>query len=137
MINRLPLPADLLRAIASGRWPGRPDPTVLREIFGDLPEAPRFYSLEVMAAVNRGWPARTNELFVGRPSARTPPGDIDPRRSLLIGELGTEQLVALDYRLSIALPRVLYLGGAIPSPWREVAPTIGHLLSRLAAGGGG
>jgi hypothetical protein len=117
VINGLPLPRELLRAIEDGRWPGQPDPAVLREVFGDQPEAPRFYTLDVMASVNRVWRERTDEVFIGLPSDETPPGDIDPRRSPLIAELGTEQLVALDYRSSEDSPRVLYLTEATPSPW--------------------
>lgn len=43
-------------------------------------------------------------------------GDIDPKKSLLIGDLGPDRLIALDYRGNES-PRVLYLVGETESLW--------------------
>jgi hypothetical protein len=131
IVNDLPLPAALTAAIHEGRWPADLPAGRLREVFDDEPVFPRWYSLEGIAAVNRTWLAELNPVFLGSPSEVTPPGDVDPRRSLLIGELGPDQLVALDYRASNTSPGVIYLGPEMRSPWRHVAASVGELFERL------
>jgi hypothetical protein len=58
---------------------------------------------------------------------------IDPRRSVLIGDLGIDMPLALDYQLSDDNPRVLYLP-SYASGWIEVAPDISTLLSKIRRG---
>jgi hypothetical protein len=68
-------------------------------------------------------------FYLGRPNPDQPPGDVDPDRSLLIGDLGPEMPFALDYRPGLAAPTVIYLGNP---GWVEVAPNMATLLDRLA-----
>jgi hypothetical protein len=130
-INGLAIPSALTAAMMSGRWPESPDIARLRNVFPDEPVRPRLYSEATMRAINRSWASENDEVYVGQASERNPPGDIDPALSLLIGELGPDQLIALDYRTSSSSPRVLYLTGASRSPWRQVADSINELIERL------
>jgi hypothetical protein len=127
----LVLPEDLVAAIDGGLWSVHLDFDRLREIFGEDPVHPRFYDLATIHAINRAWRAERRGLYVGEPSDESPPGDIDPKLSLLIADLGPDQLIALDYRKSMSSPRVVYLTGALRSPWREIAASTADLMSRL------
>ncbi|MGI5232756.1 hypothetical protein [Actinoallomurus sp. CA-142502] len=62
------------------------------------------------------------------------PGDIDPRRSVLIGDLGHEMPFALDFRTSWGRPRVVYLTIGTDR-WIPVAPDAEVLLDRLGLSG--
>ena len=85
-----------------------------------------------------GPPCRETPGFVELQDALVPgqasryPGDIDPKRSLIVAELGPGQLIALDYRRS-AIPEVLFASDDARSPWRLVSGSIEELLSELAA----
>lgn len=130
-INRLAIPSALTAAMTSGRWPERPDTARLREIFSEELVYPRLYSEDTMRAINASWKNENDEIYVGQSSERNPPGDIDPSLSLLIGELGPDQLIALDYRTSSSNPRVLYLTDASSFPWRQVADSVDELIARI------
>jgi hypothetical protein len=130
-VNGLVLPDDLLVAIDGGVWSERLSVGRLREVFGEAPVHPRFYDLETIDAINLAWWDERREVYVGQPSDEEPPGDIDPRLSLLVAELGPDQLIVLDYRRSRSSPRVVYLTEAVRSPWRQVAASVDELLSRL------
>jgi hypothetical protein len=84
--------------------------------------------------------ARQNERFKSRSPAELA-GDvfgaqrglgIDPALAVLIGDLGADMPIALDFRTSRTRPRVLYFGA---DGWREVAPDIDTLLRRLGLSG--
>jgi hypothetical protein len=127
----LVLPEDLVAAIESGLWSAGLDVDRLREIFREDPVHPRFYDLATIDAINRAWKGEGREAYIGERSDESPPGDIDPKLSLLIADLGPDQLIALDYRNSMSSPRVVYLTGALRSPWREIAASTTELLSKL------
>ncbi len=67
-------------------------------------------------------------MFLGAPDDDHPPGDIDPKLSVLVGDLGhgSDQPIALDYRLSMDQPRVLTLDytRSHQTRWVEIAPNI-------------
>ncbi|HEX7131805.1 MAG TPA: hypothetical protein VF228_04485 [Iamia sp.] len=56
----------------------------------------------------------------------TPPDDIDPRCSVLIGELGYDRPFALDLRIGAAI-RFMTIGGR----WRPIAESFPALLIAL------
>jgi hypothetical protein len=130
-VNGLVLPDDLLAAIDEGLWSERLSVGRLREVFGEAPVHPRFYDLETIDAINLAWRDERREVYLGQPNDEQPPGDIDPGLSLLVAELGPDQLIALDYRRSPSSPGVVYLTEAVRSPWRQVAVSVDELVSRL------
>ena len=123
-IGGLPLPLELIEVMEAGRWVV-PDEQVLREVFDDDPDDPRFYDLPSML--------RQNELFRALPpevhlDLVGPDSDVDPARCVLIGDLGADMSIALEYRSDHGDPRVIYQG---LDDWREVAPSFGVLAERL------
>jgi hypothetical protein len=80
------------------------------------------------------WLAETQEAYIGLPSADHLPGDIDPAQSLLVGDLGPDQLIALDYRSSVTKPQVIYSAYDPGSIWHQVAGSIEELLAMLGWG---
>jgi len=127
-INGLPLPHDLLAMAKSGRWRCPADLSGVDRLF---PERGEFtlYSLEYMRTENSFWIHETSPTFLGAADSSNPPGDIDPERSILIGDLGIgyDQPIALDYRLSSTEPRVLTLRWGATGQgnrWVEIAPSI-------------
>ncbi|MGN9842033.1 hypothetical protein ACTMTI_28290 [Nonomuraea sp. H19] len=130
-INGLPLPAALRRAIHEGRW-APPDPAVLLAVFGEKPVQPRCYGVAEMEFENDLWLTNTDALYLGSPDPARPPGDLDPKTSLLIGDLGPDMPFALDYRVAGA-PTVVYL--TLDGVWVTVAPSIDALLRRFEADG--
>jgi hypothetical protein len=133
-VNGLPIPPALASAMARGQWPGVLDLSVLERVFRDRPINPCFYSMEDISQINRDWLTEMQEAYIGRPSADHPPGDIDPARSLLVGDLGPDQLIALDYRSSATKPQVIYAAYDPRSIWQLVAGSIEELLTMLGWG---
>jgi hypothetical protein len=132
-INGLPLPAALVRAIGEGRWRCPPG-SVLRRVFREPPVRATLYDLAVMRVENRSWLEQRDPAFLGHSDDKTPPGDIDPARSLLLGALGPDMPFALDFRDSLSEPRVLYLhtGG---DRWITIARDVEDLLAGLRLNG--
>lgn len=127
VINGLALPVALLAAMRQGRWTP-PDSAVLAEVFGEQPEEPCFYTLDQMEFENRHWLKRTGPVFLGTSDPAQPPGDLEPRSSLIIGDLGPDMPFALDYRPAVG-PTVVYRKA--DGKWVKVAPSIDWLLARL------
>jgi hypothetical protein len=128
-INGLPLPTALVQAIDEGRW-RCPTGAILRRVFREHPVQASLYDLGTMQVQNRSWREQKDPAFLGHSDDKTPPGDIDPARSLLLGALGPDMPFALDYRASLTKPNVLYLhtGG---DRWIMVARDIEQLLEGL------
>jgi hypothetical protein len=133
IINGWALPPALVAAVGEGRWRA-PGPAVLGRVFGEAHEQALFYSPEQMRRENARWPAMTEPGFLGRPDPARPPGTIDPTRSVLIGDVGPDRPIALDYRGAPQDPPVLYLGAARPG-WVRVAASVGELLRLLGQPG--
>jgi hypothetical protein len=55
---------------------------------------------------------------------------LEPRQSVLIGDLGTDMPIALDYRVSASDPRVMYLP-SYAAGWIEVAPNASAFLAKI------
>jgi hypothetical protein len=94
-VNGLPIPAELVVAIDSWRWPVWPTSDRLQEVFGDDPAGPLLlYQLNSIRAINLRWREEQRAVYIGHPSDEGPPGDIDPAQSLLIGDLGPGQRIS-------------------------------------------
>ena len=124
LIRGLPIPAELVTLIESGRWVCPADPAGLDRLF---PKRSEFccYSHAGMTGetgiLDRGW----TPMWHGLPDPASPPGDIDPSRAVFIADLGLgyDQPIALDYRPSLSRPRVLTLRWDKPTPpvpWKQV-----------------
>ena len=131
-VNGLRLPAALTKALREERWAGLKASPSLATVFGSEPVRPCFFSLEEIVAVNGSWKHEADPVYVGQANSSCYPGDIDPKRSLLVAELGPDQLIALDYRRSADRgPEVLFASDDAWSPWRLVSGSIEELLSEL------
>jgi hypothetical protein len=136
-INGLPLPRYLLALIEAGRWRCPADLSGVDRLFPDRGEF-QLYSLDYMPFENhhwvrhfedRHWLDRYAPMFLGSVDAVKAPGDIDPRLSVLIGDLGIgyDQPIALDYRPSMEYPQVVTLEWSYPARdnrWVKVANNI-------------
>lgn len=74
-IAGLPLPHELVKVIQDGKWRPPNDPQVYIDTFGEPPDNAVFYDLDEMSRQ-------------------------DPARSVLIGDLGPDMPIALDFRNS-------------------------------------
>jgi len=129
-VNDLLLPEVLSKLIAEGRWVP-PNDDRIQEVFGERPSQANFYSFEDMKLENDAWSAETLPEYLGEPDDQFPPGNLDPRSSILIGDLGHDLPFGLDYRLDQDRPRVVFLGTKVDGRWTTVAENIDELLAQL------
>jgi hypothetical protein len=145
-INGLRLPSELFALMAAGRWKRPDDLSGVRELFpGELfAQGSTFtlYSLRMMESETRSLRKvreKDRAIYIGEPDPADPPGDIDSRYAVVIGDmgLGSDQPIALDYRGSGNNPRVLTLRwktGHRPfgqqNRWVEVAPDFPSFVKR-------
>lgn len=124
------IPRELVKVIRAGRWRPPADPQVYIDTFGEPPDHALFYDLDEMIRQNRLWQDSSVEDVFGRPVAGRSVG-IDPAQSVLIGDLGPDMPIALDYRNSKSGPNVLYrtLSGIVV--WVLIADSVGELLESL------
>jgi hypothetical protein len=134
-INELPLPQDLLELIRTGRWRMPADTSLFDALFPERHSTASLYSLDGIRRESTGWRKGTRRMFLGTPDTENPPGDIDPEKSILVGDLGlgSDQPIALDYRTDP--PRVLTLRWSHPpdekNRWTVVAPDILRFAHRI------
>lgn len=133
-VNGLKLPLELAAALRDGRWSSLVSSQALAAVFGSEPVRPRFFTLTEIVAVNGYWKDEVDPLYLGQADLSRYPGDVDPKRSVIVAELGPDQLIALDYRRS-AVPEVLFASDDPRSPWRLVSGSVKDLLSILTAPG--
>jgi uncharacterized protein (TIGR02996 family) len=135
-VHGLPLPLELVDLLAAGRW-------------GTASETDRFPSLwgEVYAYAHGAMRGETSQVcshlrWLGKPSPEHPPGDIEPRLTVLIGDqgIGSDAPFALDYRVSFGQPRVLLYRWRLASDdptgsrWVEVSPHFPAFWQQLKGG---
>ncbi|HEY8546302.1 MAG TPA: hypothetical protein VIL36_14680 [Acidimicrobiales bacterium] len=127
-INGHPLPAALVDAVTAGRWRA-PNRWAGWRAFGGRPSEVHLYgTVEDLERENRGWPAIAATVFPGAPDARHPPGDLDPERSVVIGDRGPDRPLALDLRTD---PPTVVRFRDHPRPgWSVVATSVEELLRR-------
>jgi hypothetical protein len=133
-INGLPLPAAVATAIEAGTWLA-PEDTHLWYALVPPSEVgrPKLYKIELMRQVNADWANESDPIYLGLADGRRQPGNLDPRLSLLIGELDPDGLIALDYRSSIESPSVAYLMLTGDScRWMQISPDIDTFMRLLS-----
>lgn len=111
-INNLLLPKELVELISMKKHNYAKDVSKLYSFMFDI-ENPRLeiWPLDLIMTENKSWTNQTDPMFVGTLDLVDKPGIIDPQQSILFGDfgIGSDQPVALDYRLSKDQPCVLIL----------------------------
>jgi hypothetical protein len=124
-IGGLPLPSDLVSAIRRAIWRPPSDPSVYVSVFGEQAE-----HVDEIERQNVTWQSRASSDVFGEQVVSGSVG-IDPTLSVVIGDLGPDMPIALDYRVSRNDPRVLYLGFTSRPTWKVVADNFTYLLRSL------
>ncbi|HZM77510.1 MAG TPA: hypothetical protein VFC19_17395 [Candidatus Limnocylindrales bacterium] len=127
-VGGLALPMALLRAIGRKRWKAPTRPQTFIDVFGEPADHSVFYDVPGMIRQNvnfQNWSQEELAKHLGRYEGGV---GVTPGLAVLIGDLGIDSPIALDYRKSGSAPRVLYLR---LDGWAEVAPDIETLLWRL------
>jgi hypothetical protein len=89
---------------------------------------PQLFDLDGVVEANRFWNSPYSEDYLGVDSLTFPPGNIDPQRTVLIGQAEPDSPIALDFRSNP--PRVVYFGDA--GYWIELFPDYDSLISVIA-----
>jgi hypothetical protein len=127
-VGGLALPEALLRAIGRKRWKPPTRQQTFVDVFGEPADHSVFYDVAGMIRQNinfQKWSQEDLAKHLGRYEGGV---GITPGLAVLIGDLGVDSPIALDYRENRSAPRVLYLR---LDGWAEVAPDIETLLFRL------
>ncbi|WDZ84088.1 SMI1/KNR4 family protein [Micromonospora cathayae] len=124
-IGGFAVPPELVEIVERGSWLP-PAEQVLREVFMDDPDDPHFYDFATMVRQNELFRAMDSDDYAALVGGNQ--SDIDPGWCVVIGDLGADMPIALDYRSNPDNPRVIYLG---LDGWREVAPSFGALAQLL------
>jgi hypothetical protein len=135
-VGNLQIPNEIISAIESGEWVLPGEESVLLDLFTELPQpGSKLYSIEWMLKETFAWwesPAEEYEYYGGGKSKVDDDFEtIDPKCSILIGDLGVDMPLALDYQTSLDSPRVLYLP-SYASGWIEVTPDVYTFLLKIS-----
>jgi hypothetical protein len=130
-INGMRLPPQLVAALGDGTWlaEGKHWKTMFA---ADEVVMPSLYSLNLMLRENENWRSEGDPAFLGIADGRAVPGALDPTRSILIGDLQPDAMIALDYRNEGDCPSVVYLN--LDGRWVEVAASFDEFWRRLVVG---
>jgi hypothetical protein len=134
VLGGLPLPPGIVSAMLAGHWAfpsSQAGRATLEELFGEAPgDQAMLYSLLHMVQENAYWwsaGAEEQQLYGAGGATEERYHAIEPARSLLIGDLGHDMPLALDYTANPGSPRVLYLPPGAPG-WVVVAEHVDTLL---------
>ena len=134
-INGLNIPPFIIRHIHNGTWNAIHDHEVVGSLFKDR-DLIDLYSIEDIVRENKSWTENVDPIFIGNENPSHFPGTIDPRLSILIGDLGLgyDQPIALDFRPSLLHPSVVVFywadyGNA--NYWIEIATTVEDFAKKL------
>jgi hypothetical protein len=130
------VPEEIVDAISRGEWKLPADEAAITRLFSEPPTASaRLYPLGLMASETAAWraaPPEQHRLYGGPGSRVEGYLTVDPRSSLLIGDLGFDMPVALDYSVPAASPRIVYLPSRATG-WIVVARDAGEFLRQITA----
>lgn len=126
IVGGLAVPDQLIKLIREGKW-APPSKEVLRRVFGHEPEEPLFYDEDVLVLENRAWQNTPRVAWPGDLTDNENLG-ITAERSVVIGDLGYDLPIVLDYRESASCPRVIYLKATV---WVQIAPSFEDLAELL------
>ncbi|WP_146526051.1 hypothetical protein [Novipirellula artificiosorum] len=136
-VNSLDLPALLVALIGSNRW-CPPDDRSVFDTFVDEHSGVTFYSTSQMEKETSWWLslAVDGSCFRGNADSAHSPGDMEPSKTVLIGDVGIgfDAPFALDYRTSTVNPRIIHYRWHEDnkhSRWVEIAPNLSFFLNAL------
>lgn len=137
VVSGRPLPQQIQDAIDNGTWvlPAAPE-TIERVFTQTASSGAKLYSVRCMISETEAWADESEEqlAYYGGPGADADGYLIlNPKQSVLIGDLGHDMPIALDFGLSPDQPRVLYLPSSAPG-WIEVAPDVPTFMEILGLG---
>lgn len=117
----------------SGRWHEKHHIALFKKHFPRIINPlPDFFSYDTMERENAIWkdPDRIYDCYIGQKSVDFPPGDVEPRYTVIIGESEPDSPIALDYRSTP--PKVIYFYdvGDI-TVWGEAFKDIDELILAL------
>jgi uncharacterized protein (TIGR02996 family) len=126
-VNGLPLPLELVDLLAKGRWGSASE---MDRLLGSPWSGFDPYPQKAMGLETSHVCYHLNRLMLGSSDTEHPPGDIEPKLTVLIADegIGSDSPFALDYRASFGQPRVLLYRWWLASNtgsgnrWIEVAP---------------
>jgi hypothetical protein len=134
VINSLPLPLKIQLLIDRNEWTFPSDTASAQDLFTEKPTAQAtLYSLSSMRSETEAWitaPPEELQYYGGAGASVGTFHQVDPRLTVLIGDLGYDMPIALDYSTSINRPRVVYLPSRAPG-WIEIAPDVESFLDAL------
>ena len=128
VVGGLEVPDDLLWVAESIEWTryseeSRLEVALVESVFGEAPDPGwRFYTTDEIVGMAEHWHAEQDASWFGREGC-----DIQPARSVLIGELGYDRPFALDYRAETPCVRFM----TIDARWIRAADSVTDLLRRL------
>lgn len=134
-VNDLELPPIIMDLIAAGRWKMPTNPALLGLFFRDFgspceTSGPKLFLPPQMQFETNGI-LKQSPFWNGKANPINAPGDIDPARTVLIGDtgIGWDAPIALDYRKMPNSPSVLWLRwpqGNEPWPfcWIQISQTV-------------
>ena len=131
-INGLQLPAELESDLKSG---GRKLDVEELARFKELLDRvksplPELFDYDNVVNANQLWKSESAKYYLGTASDIVVPGDVDPERTLIIGEAESDSPIALDYRTIV--PRVIYCGDIdYECYWSELSPDYRSLVQML------
>ena len=103
-VNRLELPAALQAALVSGiwtnrgkdysgRWTDKRHLALFKALFPRIDNPlPQLFDYEGMVQENTLWFSEERKFYVGTPSNDYPPGNIDPHKTVIIGDSEPDSL---------------------------------------------
>ena len=128
VVGGLELPRSLVEAIRAGRWKAPSDDELLRTVFRDTPDWPDFFTIAAMGPQNRNFQSLTSAALEEWVPGSGDGLGVEPSLAVIIGSLGADMPIALDYRVTWDNPRVIYLG---EDGWHEVAADFATLCRLL------
>lgn len=127
------IPPRLSDLVARGRWQAPLQNDRWRTLVpADHVVMPSLYPLDQADGMSL-WESEAGDDFLGVEDEKVKPGTIDPKRAIIIGDLGPERLLVLDLRVSETNPSVCAF---LPredddSCWVVVAPCLEDFIEAL------
>ena len=129
----MPLPSCLIKSVDDGTWASLAKSPKIAEVFGEAPVQASFYSLSAMVAMTKWWREELDEetlpCYYGTSDTNVAPGYISRMGVVMVGGLGPDLMVALDYNGPLASPSVAFLGRQ--NFWRRISENVCDLINAL------
>lgn len=127
------LPACLVESIKHCKWTSLSDSPRIQEVFRQIPIRPVLHSVSGMIGMTKWWREdlddETLHCYFGTLEDSASPSHMSRMKTVMIGSLGPDLLIALDYRNSSVDPSVVFLGEE--GSWRKITENVSDLLLAL------